>query len=115
LSPDGSQRAILPVGTNEGTIQLRSTSSGKTHDLMVKGWNGLGNLDWSADGKSLLARWHNHDRESALLKVALDGKVSVLLRSSNFIIYAIPSPDGRLLAISEVSPAKNAWQIENFR
>jgi Tol biopolymer transport system component/DNA-binding winged helix-turn-helix (wHTH) protein len=115
LSPDGSQRAILPVGTNEGTIQLRSTSSGKTHDLVVKGWNGLVNLDWSADGKSLLASWHNYDRESALLKITLDGKVSVLLRSSNFIAYAVPSPDGRLLAISEVSPAKNAWQIENFR
>jgi DNA-binding winged helix-turn-helix (wHTH) protein/Tol biopolymer transport system component len=116
LSPDGSQRAILPVGTNEGTIQLRSTSSGKTHDLVVKGWNGLGSLDWSADGKSLLASWHNnYDRGSALLKVALNGKVSVLLRSSNSIAYAIPSPDGRSLAISEVSPAKNAWQIENFR
>jgi Tol biopolymer transport system component/DNA-binding winged helix-turn-helix (wHTH) protein len=116
LSPDGSQRAILPVGTNEGTIQLRSTSSGKTHDLVVKGWNGLGSLDWSADGKSLLASWHNnYDRGSALLKVALNGKVSVLLRSSNSVAYAIPSPDGRSLAISEVSPAKNAWQIENFR
>jgi Tol biopolymer transport system component/DNA-binding winged helix-turn-helix (wHTH) protein len=115
LSPDGSQRAILPVGTNEGTIQLRSTSSGKMHDLVLKGWNGLGSLDWSADGNSLLASWHNYDRESGLLKVALDGKVSVLLRSSNFIAYAVPSPDGRSLAISEVSPAQNAWQIENFR
>ena len=41
LSPDGSQRAIVAVGPNQGTIQLRSTSSGKTRDLVVKGWNGL--------------------------------------------------------------------------
>jgi Tol biopolymer transport system component len=115
LSPDGSQRAVIPVGVNEGTIQFRSTSSDKTHDLIVKGWSGLSNVDWSLDGKSLLLAWHNRDRESALLKVALDGKVSVLLRSSNFIAYAIPSPDGRLLAISEVRLAKNAWQIGNFR
>ena len=115
LSPDGSQRAVIPVGVNEGTIQFRSTSSDKTHDLVVKGWSGLSSVDWSVDGKSLLLPWHNHDRESALLKVALDGKVSVLLRSSNFIAFAIPSPDGRLLAISEVSLAKNAWQMENFR
>jgi len=114
LSPDGSQRAVIPVGVNEGTIQFRSTSSDKTHDLVVKGWSGLSSVDWSVDGKSLLLAWHNR-RESALLKVALDGKVSVLLRSSNFIAFAIPSPDGRLLAISEVSVAKNAWQIENFR
>jgi hypothetical protein len=111
---DGSQRAVIPVGVNEGTIQFRSTSSDKTHDLVVKGWSGLSSVDWSVDGKSLLLAWHNR-RESALLKVALDGKVSGLLRSSNFIAFAIPSPDGRLLAISEVSVAKNAWQIENFR
>ncbi len=115
LSPDGSQRAVIPEGVNEGTIQFRSTSSDETHDLVVKGWSGLSNVDWSVDGKSLLLAWHNRDRESALLKVALDGKVSVLLRSRNFIASAIPSPDGRLLAISEVSLAKNAWQIENFR
>jgi DNA-binding winged helix-turn-helix (wHTH) protein/Tol biopolymer transport system component len=114
LSPDGSQRAIVPVGSNQGTIQLRSTSSGKTRDLVVKGWNGLMHIDWSADGRSLLVGWHGHEGESALLKVTLDGKVSVLLRSGNFIGYAIPSPDGQLLAILEASPTKNVWQIENF-
>jgi len=113
LSPDGSQRAFVVVGANQDTIQLRSTSSDKTRDLIVKGWNGLMHVDWSADGSSLLLDWHN-PQDSALLRVTLDGKVSVLLRSSNFIGYAIPSPDGRLLAILEVSPTKNVWQIENF-
>jgi hypothetical protein len=37
--------------------------------------------------------------------------LTALLRSSNFIGYAIPSPDGRLLAILEVSPTRNVWQI----
>ncbi|SRR5713101_4606373 len=114
LSPDGSQRAIIPLGINEGTIQLRSTSSDKTRDLVVKGWNELRNIDWSADGKSLLVDWQNAGKESALLKVMPDGKVSVLLRS-NYIGYAIPSPDGRLLAMSEDSPTKNVWEIKNFR
>ena len=112
LSPDGSQRAFVAVGSNQGTIQLRSTSSGKTRDLVVKGWNGLMHIDWSADGKSLLVG--NHESDSALLKITLDGKASVLLRSSNFIGYAIPSPDGRLLAIMEVNPTKNVWQIRDF-
>jgi hypothetical protein len=71
-------------------------------------------IDWSADGNSLLVGWHNHESDHALLKVTLDGKASVLLRSSNFVAYAIPSPDGRSLAILEVSPSRNAWQIENF-
>jgi Tol biopolymer transport system component/DNA-binding winged helix-turn-helix (wHTH) protein len=112
LSPDGSQRAFVSVGSSQGTIQLRSTVSGKTRDLVVKGWNGLMHIDWSADGKSLLVG--NHESDSALLKVTLDGKASVLLRSSNFIAYAVPAPDGRSLAILEVSPTKNVWQIENF-
>jgi len=114
LSPDGSQRAFVAVGSNQETIQLRSTSSGKSRDLVVKGWNGLMHIDWSADGSSLLVGWHHQQRDSALLRVTLDGKVSVLLHSSNFIGYAIPSPDGRLLAVLEVSPAKNVWQIVDF-
>jgi DNA-binding winged helix-turn-helix (wHTH) protein/Tol biopolymer transport system component len=114
LSPDGSQRAFVTIGSNPGTIQLRSTSSSKTRELVVKGWNGLMHIDWSADGKSLLVGWHNQERDSALLNVTLDGAVSVLLRSSDFIGYAVPSPDGRLLAILRAAPAKNVWQTENF-
>jgi len=112
LSPDGSQRAFVAVGADQETIRLRSTSSDTSRDLVVKGWKGLMHVDWSADGKSLLVGWHNQERESALLKVTLDGKASVLHRSSDFIGYAIPSPDGHSLAILEVSPTKNVWQIE---
>ena len=113
LSPDGSQRAILAYN-NQGTIHLRSTSTGKSRDLVVKGWNQLKTIDWSADGKSLLVSWLNDDSDSALLKVALDGRVSVLLRSRNSL-WAVPSPDGQLLAIGENTGAKNVWEIENFR
>jgi len=118
LSPDGSQRAVVTYN-NYGVIHLRSTSTGKTRDLVVKGWDELKAVDWSADGKSLLVSWLNHDRlnhdlDGALLRVALDGRASVLLRARNDI-WAIPSPDGRLLAIGEVTGTKNVWEIENFR
>lgn len=115
LSPDGSKRAIIVYGPNTGKIQLRSTSTGKTRDLVVKGWNGLIGIDWSADGRRLLVSWHNFERDSALLNVTLDGKASVLLKSRNPEIWsAIPSPDGRLLAIAEAGGPKNVWQITNF-
>lgn len=113
LSPDGLQRAIL-TPKNHGVIHLRSTSTGKSLDLVVKGWNRLKAIDWSADGKSLLVSWLNDDSDTALLRVALDGGASVLLRSRNDV-WAIPSPDGRLLAIGEVAGTKNVWEIENFR
>jgi hypothetical protein len=70
---------------------------------------------WSADGKSRLVSWHNFERESALLKVTLDGKASVLLRSNNPEVWgAMASPDGRLLAITEAGGPKNVWQVEHF-
>jgi DNA-binding winged helix-turn-helix (wHTH) protein/Tol biopolymer transport system component len=115
LSPDGLQRAIVPDSPKNGTIRLRSTLTGETRELAVKGWNELGSITWSVDGKSLLATWH-HESDSALLNVTLDGKVSVLLRSSSpEILGAIQSPDGRSLVIAEASTTSNVWQIENFR
>jgi DNA-binding winged helix-turn-helix (wHTH) protein/Tol biopolymer transport system component len=114
LSPDGSQLAVVVRRPNQGTIQLRSTSTGKTRDLVVKGWRGLMNADWSGDGRSLFITSHSHEGDSTLLNVTLDGRASVLLHSRNDIFSAIPSPDGRLLAITEDSGAKNVWQIENF-
>lgn len=115
LSPDGSQRAIIVYGPTLSTIQLRSTSTGKSRNLVVKGWDGLKNIDWSTDGRSLLVAWHDFQRDSALLKITLDGKATVLLRSNNpEVFYAIPSPNRRLLAIAEAASAQNVWQIENF-
>ena len=49
-----------------------------------------------------------------MLNVTLDGRASVLLHSRNEVFSAIPSPDGRSLAITEDTGAKNVWQIENF-
>jgi Tol biopolymer transport system component len=115
LSPDGSERAIILYGSSQDKVQLRSTSTGQTRDLVVKGWNGLIGVNWSADGKRLLVSWHNFERDSALLNVSLDGRATVLLKSSNpEIWHAIPSPNGRMLAIAEAGGPKNVWQIENF-
>jgi dipeptidyl aminopeptidase/acylaminoacyl peptidase len=113
LSPDGSQRAIV-CDNRKGTIRLRSALTGETRELAVKGWDELNSIEWSVDGRSLLAVWR-HESDSALLNVALDGRVSVLLRSSNpEILGAIASPDGRSLAIAGASTTRNVWQIENF-
>jgi Tol biopolymer transport system component len=114
LSPDGSQRAIV-CPSPKGTIRFRSTLTGKTRDVRVTGQNELDSIEWTADGRSLLVAGRTPDGESALLKVTLDGRASVLLRSSNSkILGAIPSPDGRSLAIVESSAYNNVWQVENF-
>ena len=114
LSPDGSQRAIV-CPSLKGAIRFRSTLSGKTHDVRVTGRNELFSITWAADGRSLLVAGKTPEGESALLRVTLDGKASVLLHSNDSeILGAIPSPDGRSLAIAEKSVYNNVWQIENF-
>jgi len=114
LSPDGLKRAIVCDG-EKGTIRLRSTLTGETRKLTIKGWDELGSIVWSADGSLLFAVWQ-HQSDTALLRVTLDGKISPLLRSSDpQILGAIPSPDGRSLAIAGASTTRNVWQIEDFR
>jgi hypothetical protein len=110
-----NERSSFMYGSSQDKIQLRSTSTGQTRDLLVKGWKGLIGVNWSADGKRLLVGWHNFERDSALLNVSLDGRATVLLKSSNpEIWHAVPSPKGRMLAIAEAGGPKNVWQIENF-
>lgn len=114
LSPDGSQRAIL-AGRPGGIIRLRSTRTGESHEVVVKGWTKLDTADWFSNGKGFLVTWELYERNSALLNVTLDGKATVLLQSSNPEIgWAISSPDGRLIGIQNFIHSKNVWQIENF-
>jgi Tol biopolymer transport system component len=114
LSPDGLQRAMT-CANPKGTIRLRSTLTGKIHDVPVNGWNELGGIEWAVDGRSLLVAGITRERQCALLRVTLDGKPSILLRSGNpEVLAAIQSPDGRSLVIAEAATSNNVWQIEDF-
>jgi Tol biopolymer transport system component len=111
LSPDGSQVVV----TREGRIRLLSLKSGTTTDLAVRGWNGLGFVDWSLDGNALfVSSWTPQD--TTLLRVDLDGNAHVLWHQRlNFLgTKGIPSPDGRHLAVAVFTTDSNAWMVENF-
>lgn len=114
LSPDGSLRAIV-LPSPKGMIRFRSTTTGESHDVRVKGGNELGSIDWAPDGKSLYSAGRSPNRESVLLHVTLEGQVTVLLRSNKSEMLAgIPSPNGRYLAIPETRGSNNVWAIQNF-
>jgi len=113
LSPDGSLRAMVLYGS-KGPIRFRSTLNGRTRELTIKGWDELDSIDWSADGKAVFVSWH-HESESALLRVALNGTVSVIFRSAGQqVIGPIPSPDGHYVAFAGLGTASNVWMVENF-
>jgi serine/threonine protein kinase/dipeptidyl aminopeptidase/acylaminoacyl peptidase len=116
LSPNGSEQAIVVFDPDQGKIQLRSTSTGESRELLVNGWSGFIGIDWSADGKSLLVNSLNQAGETTLLNVKLDGSASILVGGSNPRIGpAVPSPDGRFLAIWETTGTSNVWLVDDFR
>lgn len=115
LSPNGSELAIIPYSPEQNVIQLRSTSDNTNRDLVVKGRIGVITADWSADGNSLFVTTMDSEHKTALLNVKLDGSNHLLMKDDkNSIEWAIPSPDGKLLAINKYTGITNAWSLANF-
>jgi len=89
---------------------------GKSRNVELPGWFGCAGIDWARDGKHVFVSAYS-DQGEALLLVDLHGRVRVAHRWSEneWGQYAIPSPDGRSLAIVVYQPTEsNAWLIENF-
>jgi eukaryotic-like serine/threonine-protein kinase len=124
LSPDGTRIAILK--RSEGTISLLSLVGEAPRNIVVKAWSKLQTVDWSADGKELFASCLTNGG-STLLRVDLEGNAYALWEtkgssqppgdlfySGTLAPRAVPSPDGRHLAIQSWSLSANMWMIENF-
>jgi DNA-binding winged helix-turn-helix (wHTH) protein/Tol biopolymer transport system component len=124
LSPDGSRLAILKQ--SETAITLMSLINNSAQQISIRAWPKLYNLDWDADGNgfyvSALA-----SGGSTLLHVDLQGNAHSLwyakgglrepgdlFRSRMLAPRAVPSHDGRYLAIQTQSVSSNVWMIENF-
>jgi len=56
------------------------------------------------------------DSTQVLLFVDLNGNAHALLEGERYapLVYAIPSPDGRYLALRKAAGDINVWMIENF-
>jgi hypothetical protein len=114
LSPDGSQIAMLfPEGENR--IRLFPVAGGAPRDLVVKGWYSLtSGLAWAPDGKGFYVASYSA-RGATLLYVDLNGHASAMWEQKGGLGgWAVPSPDGRHLAILGYTMESNVWMIENF-
>jgi Tol biopolymer transport system component len=112
ISPDASAIAILKQGDNR--IHILSLRGQPPTIVTVPRWNNLASLYWSADGKG----WFTIDKDKVgvtLLYVDLQGEGHVVLQLDGYsVAYAIPSPDGRHLAIVATSRNNNVWLMENL-
>ena len=124
LPPDGTGIAVLK--RSEATIHILSLSRQPSREVVVKGWTGLQTLDWAADGTGLFVSIAR-EGGSALLHLDLKGSGQLLWASKGTVEpgisaflggptvpWAVPSPDGRHLAICEWNLSANIWMMENF-
>jgi Tol biopolymer transport system component/DNA-binding winged helix-turn-helix (wHTH) protein len=117
LSPDGRTLATAKKLAVQGdpTIRLLSLTDYTDQTIRVPGWSGICCFDWAAYGRSLWVSVFTNAGKHALVNVDLHGKVKPLLEENKMMLgWAIPSPDGRRLAVWEASGSSNVWMLENF-
>lgn len=119
LSPDGSVLALAKSNKLDIAVQpvirLLTLKDGKERSMMLKDWSSINSIDWTADGKSLWVSASTTTGTNALLNVDLQGRVHpVWEQTKMYVGWAIPSPDGRYLALWQASGNSNVWMVENF-
>lgn len=117
LSPDGQTLALARKSgpQHEPAILLLSTVDGSERMLVLHGWPALACLDWAGDGKSIWAVVSTAADAETLLNVDLQGRARPVLEEQQMVLgWAIPSPDGRALAIWKASGGSNVSLVENF-
>lgn len=117
LSPDGQTLALArKFGPQlEPAILLLSIADGSERTLVLHGWPYLACLDWAADGKSIWGVVSTTADAKTLLNIDLQGRARPVLEEQQMVLgWAIPSPDGRELAIWKASGGSNVSLVEDF-
>jgi DNA-binding winged helix-turn-helix (wHTH) protein/Tol biopolymer transport system component len=114
LSPDGTMLAIGrgKQSVEDSRIRLVWLKTGSEKWLTISGWPGVASLDWAADSKSLWAPSAG-DEENTLLNIDLQGHIRPVWQPKKMSVrWAIPSRDGRYLALHVASDSSNVWMVE---
>jgi len=117
LSGDGSRIALTQYDYREDRVQILPLGRREPREIKVRGWRGLDQPSWAADGKGLFVA-AMAGLGATILIVDLQGRGQVVWRQRFPIIdypaRGVPSPDGRHLAVFAVSADRNVWLLENF-
>ena len=112
ISPDGA-RIALAFGDPRNRIRMLALDGKTEKEITVTGATLLIGLDWAADGRSFLCG-DISAANSSLLRVEFDGTSHLLwTQPGNHSIWAVPSHDGRLLALQGATESANVWTVEN--
>ena len=95
-------------------ISLLGVNGGSTKEIRVPGSETLDSVSWTHNGKGLYVSGRVPG-SSVLLRVDLLGSSRLLWKQDGGLgTYAIPSPDGRHLALLGWTLNSNIWEMENF-
>jgi Tol biopolymer transport system component len=116
LSRDGLRLAFIQEDERENRIQIIPVAGGEPREVDVKGGNHIYGAIWAADGKGLVLGAYP-TAGTTLLYVDLEGRAVILWQQRlafGWPLWAVPSPDGRHLALTRYSTEGNVWLLENF-
>lgn len=116
LSPDGRSLAVVHSGPSDNVVRFVTLADGTIHQVPVPGWSQFEYVAWAADGSGVYLA-ANMPKNSALLRLELNGKLGVLWRKNepDYVELPVPSPDGKHIAFTVGSAAEsNAWIVEQF-
>jgi len=116
LSPDGKTFAAVQYSTGQNVVQLVPTSGRPRREITVKEWNGISSIDWSADSRGFFITSNPTGHLPTLLYLDLSGNAHPLWSMKRLFweSWAIPSRDGKHVAISAPTVESNVWRVDNF-
>ena len=115
LSPDGTSIAAFMFSAGNNRIRLLSLSGQPTREFTVKNWSGFASLDWAADSKGLFVSSNPAGLRQSLLYVDLFGNAHQLRQvNSIWPSWAVPSRDGKYVAILAHIFDSKVWMAEDF-
>jgi len=117
LSPDGQTLAMTGRSGDqkEPAIRLFHLQDETEKTIAVPGWAGISSLDWAADNDGIWVTGYARSGTKALVNVSVTGRIRPMLEEKKMTLgWAIPSPDGKHLALWKASGSSNVWMLENF-
>jgi len=116
LSPDGTTLALAKKHrATPSEIRIFRMDGTGERELGLENWFAIDYLDWAADGQSLWVNAMSPAGTATLLNVAVNGKITPSLEETEMTLgWAIPSPDGRRVALWRGEQSSNVWLLEGF-
>jgi DNA-binding winged helix-turn-helix (wHTH) protein/Tol biopolymer transport system component len=121
LSPDGRYLASprSPVPSEPSGVRIFDLTTAKEREIAVPNVLLIMGLDWAPDSRSLWVGGYMGRRSSGtrsgIVRVDLAGRATTVLQGSSMSVwFAIPSPDGRRLAVLAHTDYSNVSLLENF-